>query len=127
MPSTEVQKFIGALEQLESSRQHEAMISLFRDDCTVGNVLAPDQFQGKEGATRFWQDYRGVFDEIRSEFHKQVEGANEAALEWVAEGKTPDGKPIRYHGVTVLSFEGGQIKRFMAYFDPRGLGRQVEV
>ena len=127
MPSTEVQQFIDALQNLESSRQHDAMISLFAEDCTVGNVLAPDHFEGREGATKFWQDYRGSFGEIRSEFHHRVESANGAALEWVAQGTTTGNQPILYQGVTVLSFEAGKIKRFMAYFDPRGLGRQMEV
>jgi steroid delta-isomerase-like uncharacterized protein len=127
MPALQVQQFIDALEQLESSRQHDPMISLFADGCKTGNVLAPDHFEGKEGASRFWQDYRGSFGDIRSEFHNRIESENQAALEWVAHGSTSHGQPILYRGMTLLEFEHGKIKRFMAYFDPRGLGRQIDV
>jgi steroid delta-isomerase-like uncharacterized protein len=127
MPATEVQQFIDALEQIESSQQYDAMINLFAENCKVGNVLVPDHFDGMEGASRFWQDYRSSFGEIRSEFYNRVESENQAALEWVAQGTANHGQPVRYQGVTVLTFEGGKIKRFMSYFDPRGLGRQIEV
>lgn len=127
MPATEVQQFIDALEQVESSRQYDPMVALFADDSKIGNVLVPDQFDGKEGASRFWQDYRSSFGEIRSEFHNRVESENQAALEWVAQGTGNHGQTIRYQGVTVLTFERGKISRFMSYFDPRGLGRQMEV
>ena len=125
--AAEVQRFMEALEQVESSAQHDAMVALFAEDCKVGNVLAPDHFNGKEGASRFWQDYRSSFGEIKSEFHNCVESADQAALEWVAQGTTTHGHQVRYQGVTVLKFESGKIKRFMSYFDPRGLGRQFEV
>jgi steroid delta-isomerase-like uncharacterized protein len=127
MPATEVQQFIEALEQVESSRQYDAMVALFAEDSKLGNVLVPDHFHGQDGASRFWQDYRSSFGEIRSEFHNRVESENQAALEWVAQGTGTHGQPVRYQGITVLTFEGGKISRFMSYFDPRGLGRQIEV
>jgi steroid delta-isomerase-like uncharacterized protein len=127
MTATEVQQFIDALEQIESSQQYDAMISLFTEDCKVGNVLVPDHFDGKEGASRFWHDYRSSFGEIRSEFHNRVESENQAALEWIAQGTANHGQPVRYQGITVLTFNGDKIKRFMSYFDPRALGRQIEV
>ncbi len=127
MPAKEVQQFIDALAQIESSGEQEAMVSLFADTCKVGNVLAPDRFEGREGASRFWQDYRSSFGEIRSEFHNLIDTAEGAALEWTAQGSNKSGGPVHYQGVTVLRFENGQITRFMSYFDPRGLGRQFEV
>ncbi|HYO82224.1 MAG TPA: nuclear transport factor 2 family protein, partial [Bryobacteraceae bacterium] len=67
MQPIEVQQFIDALGQVESSRQYDTMVSLFAEDCKVGNVLAPEHFEGHEGASKFWQDYRTSFGEIRSE------------------------------------------------------------
>ena len=126
MPATEVQQFIDALEQLESSRQHDRMVSLFAENCKVGNVISPDHFEGQEGASRFWQAYIGSFGEIRSDFFNRVESANQAALEWVAKGATAQGHSVSYQGITVLDFQGGKITRFMSYFDPHSLGRQFD-
>lgn len=126
MAASDVQNFVDALERIERSREHDAMESLFSEDCVVGNVLGPERFHGRDGAARFWRDYRGSFGEIRSEFHSRVEADGKAALEWVAQGTTPGGDPVQYQGISVLEFADGRIKRFMSYFDPRSLGRQFD-
>lgn len=126
MPSTEVKRFIDALQTLESSGEFDHMLSLFSDDCVVGNVLVPDRFHGRNGAATFWQDYLGSFGEIRSAFRTEIVDEERAALEWVAQGATTTGNTVRYQGITVLEFQDGKIKRFMSYFDPRSLGRQFE-
>lgn len=102
------------------------MIALFSENCVVGNVLAPAAFRGRDGARKFWNDYRGTFSEIKSDFRTRIESDQSTALEWTAEGTSPDGAAIKYDGITVLEFDGGGITRFHAYFDPRSIGRQME-
>ena len=40
-------------------------------------------------------------------------------------GTANDGTPLKYDGVSILEIDGGQIKRFCAYFDAGALGRQL--
>jgi hypothetical protein len=41
MPATEVQQFIDALEQIESSRQYDAMVALFAEDSNLETSSCP--------------------------------------------------------------------------------------
>ena len=120
------EKFVEALGRLESERDLETIVSLFADDCEVGNVVTPEPFKGREGAREFWgAKYRDTFGEVRSTFRNVLAAENFAALEWTTEGTSGDGTPIQYDGVSILETEGGRVKRFRAYFDAGALGRQV--
>jgi ketosteroid isomerase-like protein len=126
MSETVAEKFIEALGRLEASREADAIVSLFAEDCEVGNVVSPETYRGREGAREFWAEkYRGAFDRIQSTFRNVFAAEDCATLEWVSEGTSADGAPVRYEGVSVLEIEGGLIKRFRAYFDAGALGRQA--
>lgn len=120
------EKFIEALGRLESERDLESIVSLFAEDCEVGNVVTPEPFRGRDGAREFWgAKYRETFGEVRSTFRNVFAAESFAALEWATEGTANDGTPIRYEGVSVLEIEGESVKRFRAYFDAGALGRQL--
>lgn len=120
------EKFVEALGRLEAERDLESIVSLFADDCEVGNVVTPEPFRGREGAREFWgAKYRDTFGEVRSTFRNVFAAENFAALEWTTEGAANDGTPIHYDGVSVLEIEGESVKRFRAYFDAGALGRQL--
>lgn len=120
------EKFVEALGRLESGRDLETIVSLFADDCEVGNVVTPEPFRGLEGAREFWgAKYRDTFGEVRSTFRNVFEGDGHAVLEWTTEGTANDGTPIRYEGVSLLETVDGRVKRFRAYFDAGALGRQL--
>ena len=118
--------FIEALRILEEKRDVELMATLYSEAAKIGNVIAPDQFTGQQGARNFWTEYRGAFESAKSSFRNVIIGDERAALEWTTEGTSFDGKPFQYAGVTLLEFEGNQISRSSAYFDPSALGRQMQ-
>ena len=119
-------QFIEALGRLESDGEVDTIVSLFAEDCEVGNVVAPEKFHGREGAREFWAEkYRGTFGRVESSFRNVFAGEDCATLEWVTEGTSAEGAPVRYEGVSILETEGGLIRRFRAYFDAGSLGRQV--
>jgi steroid delta-isomerase-like uncharacterized protein len=118
-------KFVEALRKLEEDRDLEALVKIHTEDCSVGNVAVPETFSGHDGLREFWTGYRKTFDEMRSEFRNAfADDAGHAALEWTTEG-TSDGKTVYYDGVSILEIEDGKVGRFRAYFDPRGLTRQI--
>lgn len=120
------EKFVEALGRLEAAGELEPLVSLFAEECEVGNVVSPEKFRGREGAREFWgAKYRDTFGEVRSTFRNVFAAANRAALEWTTEGTASDGRPVRYDGVSILETEGGRITRFRAYFDAGALGRQL--
>lgn len=127
MASERVQRFLDALRALEESGDVGPMSSLFTSDCEVSNVASPHVWQGIEEAHRFWRDYRGNFVDVRSEFRSIIEAGDKAALEWSSQGEAVGGQSIEYEGVTLLEFEGDQIRRLRAFFDPARLGRQLDL
>ncbi len=118
-------RFIDALGRLESHGEIEALVDGFAESYDVGNVLAPEQFHGREGARKFWTEYRDAFADVRSTFRNVVAADGRAALEWTTEGTGRAGEPFRYDGVSILESADGAITRFRAYFDPAALGRQL--
>ncbi len=126
MSEQTARRFIEALGRLEAGRELETIVGLFAPDAEVGNVVAPEKFHGQEGARAFWgAKYRDTFGEVRSTFRNVFATGNRAVLEWTTEGTANDGTPVQYDGVSILEIEGGQIKRFRAYFDAGALGRQL--
>ena len=118
-------RFIEALWKLEEDRDVEALVEIHTEDCEVGNVAVSRIFSGHEGLREFWMSYRKTFNEMKSEFRNVfADETGHAALEWTTEG-TFDGDAVSYSGVSILEIEGGKVKRFMAYFDPRSLTEQI--
>jgi len=116
--------FVEALRQLEENEDIEALVEIHTEDCEVGNVSVPGTFRGHDGLREFWTSYRSTFGEMRSEFRNIFATEEGAALEWTTEG-TSNGDTVSYAGVSILEIEGGKVRRFMAYFDPRDLTPQV--
>jgi steroid delta-isomerase-like uncharacterized protein len=118
-------RFIEALEKLETSRDLEAIVAVFSEGCEVGNIIAPEKFQGRERAREFWTKYRDTFGEMRSTFRNIIATDGRVALEWTTTGTAANGEPINYEGVSILEIEDEAVTRFQAYFDAGKLGEQV--
>lgn len=117
------ERFVQALGQLEADRSDEAIVAMYTEDAVIANVVSPRSFEGQEGARRFWDEYRGVFGDMRSTFRTTTVQDDRAVLEWVTEGTLArGGDPVSYEGVSVLEVEGDRIRRFHAYFNPIELG-----
>ena len=119
--------FIEALWTLEETKDAGPLTALYAENASVGNVVAPDQYQGPDGARKFWTEYRGSFDAAKSKFRNVIASDGGAALEWTTEGTSFNGSPLSYSGVTILEIEGDRVTRSSAYFDPSALGRQMGV
>lgn len=118
------ESFKEALWKVEEDRDVEPMLDVLSDDCEVGNVAVPETFHGHDGAREFWTQYRQTFDEMKSSFRNIFAADGRAALEWTTEA-TENGDEVSYEGVTILEIDGDKVTRFMAYFDPAHLSRQV--
>ena len=116
--------FVEALGKLEEDRDVEALVEIHTEDCEVGNVAVSETFRGHDGLREFWTEYRKTFGEMKSTFRNVFATEEGATLEWRTEG-TSNGDAVSYAGVSILEIEGGKVRRFMAYFDPRALTPQV--
>jgi len=125
MSENTVGRFVEALGKLEAGRDVETIASLFAERSEIGNVVSPEKFSGREGAREFWTKYRETFGEVRSTFRNRIMTGERAALEWVTEGTSTGGTPVRYDGVSILEVEGESITRFHAYFNAEALGKQI--
>ena len=120
-------QFIDALWALENSKDAEPLAGLYTEGAAIDNILAPNRFQGPDGARKFWTDYRGTFEKAHSEFRTVTASETSAALEWTTSGTSFNGTPFSYTGVTILETDGEKVSRSSAYFDPSALGRQLGV
>jgi ketosteroid isomerase-like protein len=118
--SSLAQDFVDALAKLEESGDAAEILALFDPNASVSNPVVADQKNGGDSAERFWRDYRGSFDEIRSQFRHVTSQDNTSFLEWQSSGKI-DGQPFSYDGVSVLEEKDGRIVAFRSYFDPAKL------
>lgn len=115
-------QFIDALYKLELDRDLKTIVSLFSEDCDIGNVVTEDKDIGVE---QFWTSYRESFGEVKSTFRNEIITDDRTALEWTTSGTNGEGHEFQYDGVSILETDGGKITRFHAYFDPNKLGKQI--
>ena len=118
------ENFKEALWKVEEDQDLEPMLDILSEDCEVSNVAVSKVFNGQDEAREFWTQYRKTFDEMKSTFRNIFAEDGRAALEWTTEG-TEEGDTVSYEGVSILEIEGDKVKRFMAYFDPSYLNRQI--
>lgn len=116
-------RFADALRTLEESRDPEPLVDLYAAGARVGNIVHPEQYDGRTGARSFWTSYRDQFEDVRSSFRLSVEDDTGGVLEWESE-VTIAGHRVQYRGATVLEFVDGAITRSCTYFDPTALRRQ---
>ena len=112
---------MSALQSAEALGDPRVVASLFGDDAEVWNLTAHGPRRGRDGAHRFWAEYLQTFGQIRSHFGNVVECDGTAILEWTSDGTFPDGRPVRYRGVSILETAGDQVRRFRTYYDTAAL------
>ena len=118
------EKFVEALQELETNGNVKKIVSLFADDAEINNVVTIENSHDLN-PEEFWTKYRANFGQVSSEFSNKIYGENNAALEWTTTGTNTDGGKIEYQGVSILEIEGDKITRFFAYFNPGKLGEQL--
>jgi ketosteroid isomerase-like protein len=124
---TLAQQFIDALHALEQGSENDlnGLVALFSEGAHLTNAvleLAGHERTGRQGAHRFWAEYKSTLGQAFSTFHHVTTGNSAAGLFWTTEGHAPDGQPVKYHGATLLEFdESGKIKFFRGYYDTREL------
>ena len=110
--------FMQTLQQIEQSRDPEALVALFGDDAELLNLALTEPMHGTEGARRFWSNYLAAFESIRSTFHHHLDTGADAVLEWVSEGTMAgSGQPFNYRGISVIEYGGDKAKKFRSYYD----------
>jgi len=125
MAMERAQRFVEALAKLESSGDMEPLVALFSDDAQVSNVASRQVFFGREGARRFWREYKGTLQRVKSTFRNMIEAGSRVAIEWETQGTAHNGAAVAYEGVSILEWDGDCIRRFYAYFDPHALGMEL--
>jgi ketosteroid isomerase-like protein len=107
---------------LHSRREWAGLMEMFSPDVALIHPVYP-RCSGRDAVGRFFTEY------IPSRFLKYFEyapnvivEANQAAAEWVFEVTRLDGTPATLTGITVLEFDGEQIKSIKIFTDPNQLG-----
>lgn len=110
-------QFTDALSELHASRDVEPLVELFAEDATLEKLDDEHTQRGPDGARKFWQEYRAVFEDIEATFTHTIEGGDSVALEWTSTGNLSNGRPFAYRGISVLDFADGRIAGFRTYYD----------
>ena len=110
--------FKSTLQQIEQSRDPEALVALFGPDAELLNLALTEPMKGVDGARKFWANYLSAFDKIESTFHHTTDGDRTAVLEWISEGViAASGQPFNYRGVSVVEHDGEKAHKFRTYYD----------
>ena len=125
MAMERAQRFAEALTRLEERGDLEPLLALFGDDAKVSNLASHRVFEGKEGARRFWTEYKSTLKQVKSTFRNMIESGDRVALEWQTSGTAHNGAAVDYEGVSIIEWDGERISRFQAYFDPHELGLEL--
>ena len=118
--------FKSTLQQIEQSRDPQALVDLFAPDAELLNLALTEPMKGGEGAHKFWANYLAAFEKIQSTFHHTTDGeqtgeqtgGQTAVLEWVSEGViAATGQPFNYRGISVVEHDGEKAHKFRTYYD----------
>lgn len=114
-------RFIDALSKLEGSDDAEPLVACFAPDATLINLGMAEQ--GIMGARSFWTRYRYQFREIRSEFSDVMDVGDRSILVWTSFGVLAKGEPIKYRGVSLLTWRDDRIVHFESIYDSAAFAR----
>ena len=114
---TLTERFTEALHRIDADRDTGPMLELTGDDAELLKLDDRKRATGKDGAERFWQDYRSVFGDLETTFTGSTVGENSAALEWTSTGTLSDGRPFSYRGVTVIEGDDEVLTGVRTYYD----------
>ncbi|MDZ7704505.1 MAG: nuclear transport factor 2 family protein [Trueperaceae bacterium] len=117
MPSTIAQQFMDALQEIEKTRTVDAIVQLFSDDATLARLSHVGDYQGSDGADRFWREYLGTFKSLETTFHSVIEDGEQVTLEWESRGELLNGDPLHYCGVSLFSVADDKVTSFRTYYD----------
>ena len=116
--SNHAETFMSTLQQIEESRDPEALVALFGPDAELINLALTEPMKGQDGARKFWTNYLTAFEKIRSTFHYHFNTDKEAVMEWISEGvMAGTGQPFNYRGISVCEYEGDKVSKFRTYYD----------
>ena len=114
---TLTERFADALHRIDADRDTGPMLELTADDAELVKLDENHRATGKDGAERFWTDYRNVFGDLETTFTSTVVGEDIAALEWTSTGTLRSGKPFEYRGVTVIQGDDEKVSGVRTYYD----------
>ncbi|MDB5328535.1 MAG: hypothetical protein JWM57_4104 [Phycisphaerales bacterium] len=109
--------FKKTLQQAEETRDVAPLVALFGDDATIDSPAREHKFSGRVEIQKFWHEYIEAFATVRSSFTTDHTIGDTSVLQWVSEGTLPTGRPIKYRGVTIVTFRGYKVSTFTTYYD----------
>lgn len=114
---TNADTFKRTLLQIEATRNPLPLVELFSDSATIDTPAHEQKLSGRADVETFWQGYLDAFADVQSTFTVDHTIGDTSILEWVSEGHLPTGRPIRYRGVSIVTFRGYKVASFTAYYD----------
>lgn len=111
------EQFAKQLQDLERTRDPQALISLFSDDVELTRAPQNREYRGLDGAREFWNEYLHMFPNVETTFDAVTQADGRAALEWHSTCKLENGSNVTYQGCTVIETDGERVQRLRTYYD----------
>jgi steroid delta-isomerase-like uncharacterized protein len=116
-----------------NTKDLEAMLALYTDDCLLEDIGFAQPVQGPEGARRVYLYTQAGFGGLHFTLHRTVEQDDTVVFEWSAQGqqiRRVMGIPATHRmltisGVTWLHLRAGRIAYSKRVWDMAGLLRQM--
>ena len=117
MTQTKFDQFKAAVLKAEQTRDAGPLAAMFAGDATLDSPAHESPVTGSDGALEFWQKYLDAFTAVTSTFGATHALGETAAMEWQSHGTLPTGKSVDYRGVSIVTFAGDKVRRFVTYYD----------
>jgi len=110
-------QFAAKLQELERTRDPQALITIFSDDVELKRAPQNREYRGLDGAREFWAEYLRMFKQVETTFDAVTESDGRAALEWHSTCTLENGAQVSYQGCTVIERAGDRVSRLRTYYD----------
>jgi uncharacterized protein (TIGR02246 family) len=105
----------------ENRRDLDAILGHFAEDV---RFVTPEghALTGRDALRPFYAANIAGLPTLHVQLVDALGQGDRAALEWRADGNTPDGQPVHMHGTNVVSISNGRFGEFHAYWCTRAVG-----
>lgn len=117
-----VHDYFAALRAMDQ----EAWVNTFAVDAVSHDPVGAPPIHGHKKLGEFFQSIAGAFEKVGLTEQQVFIAGNGAAVKWIGEGTSKQGKAVRFEGIDVFEInESGKIQSLRAYWNPAEMVAQL--
>jgi steroid Delta-isomerase len=104
----------------------QAWVDTFAEDAISHDPVGAPPIVGHQKLAEFFQSIAGAFREVALTEQEVFVSGNGAAVKWIGEGVSKQGKQVNFEGIDVFEINAdGKIQTLRAYWNPAEMVAQL--